>query len=412
MSELEQNKKDIEKSLKEYQFKKYIDEIKKLEGRGTELISVYVPPERQISDVVSYLRDEYSTSSNIKSKTTRKNVTTSIESIMSKLRYYRKPPEHGLAIFVGYIPTRGDKSDMISYFIEPPQSVTSFLYRCDSKFYLDPILPMLEKKEVYGLIVIDRAEATIGVLRGARIEVVENEDSRVPSKHHQGGQSSRRYERLIELAAHEFFTKIGEIASNSFLRESGLKGVLIGGPGSTKEFFYKKGYLQYQVQEKVIDLYDVGYTNEYGLKELVDKASQTLDQLEVSKEKRIIERLLLEIKKGTGLAAYGDKEVSRVLREGRVDTLIISKGLKKMKFTYKCENDGNEISEISREEKEHNCPQCGNPMILTGQADLIEEYIELGQKSDSKIELVSDESDEGSLFLNSFGGIGAILRYS
>lgn len=411
MSGLEQNKKDIEKSLKEYQFKKYVDQIRKLEGRGTELISVYVPPERQISDVVSYLRDEYSTSSNIKSKTTRKNVTTAIESIMSKLRYYRMPPEHGLAVFVGYVPTRGDKSDMVSYFIEPPQSVTSFLYRCDSKFYLDPILPMLEKKEVYGLIVIDRAEATIGILRGARIEVVENKDSLVPSKHHQGGQSSRRYERLIEIAAHEFFTKIGGIASTVFLREPGLKGVLIGGPGSTKEFFYKKAYLQYQIQEKVIDLYDVGYTNEYGLKELVDKASQTLDQLEVAKEKRVIDRLLVEIKKGTGLAAYGDREVSQVLKEGRVDTLIVSKGLKKMKFTYRCENDGTEITEIAQEETDHNCPKDGNPMVLVAKTDMIEEYIELGQSSDSKIELVSDESDEGSLFLNSFGGIGAILRY-
>ena len=51
-------------------------------------------------------------------------------------------------------------------------------------------------------------------------------------------------------------------------------------------------------------------------------------------------------------------------------------------------------------------------MVLVSKTDLIEEYIEQGQKSDSKIELVSDESDEGALFLNSFGGIGAILRYS
>ena len=412
MSELEQNKKDIEKSLREYQFKRYVDQIKKLEGRGTELISVYVPPERQISDVVGYLRDEYSTSSNIKSKTTRKNVTTAIESIMSKLKYYKSPPEHGLAIFVGYVPTRGDKSDMVSFFIEPPQSVTSFFYRCDSKFYLEPILPMLEKKEVYGLIVMDRAEATIGILRGARIEIVQNEDSLVPSKHHQGGQSSRRYERLIEIAAHEFFTKIGNLASTAFLRERDLKGVLIGGPGSTKDFFYKKAYLQYQIQEKVIDLYDVGYTNEYGLKELVDRASQTLDQLEVSKEKKIIDRLLVEIKKGTGLAAYGDREVSKALEDGKVDTLIISKGLRKTKFTYRCETDGSEISEISQEEKEHKCPVCGKDMVVSEQADVIEKYIELGQKSDSKIELVGDESDEGLSFLNSFGGLGAILRYS
>ncbi len=412
MSQLDENKKKIEKELKQYQFKKYIDEIKNLEGRGTELISVYIPPERQISDVVAYLRDEYSTSTNIKSKTTRKNVTSAIESIMSKLKYYKMPPENGLAIFVGYVPTRGDQSRMVSYFIEPPQKITSFLYRCDSKFYLDPILPMLEHKDVYGLIVIDRAEATIGLLRGSRIEVIENKESQVPSKHHQGGQSSRRYERLIEIAAHEFFTKVGEIASNAFLREPDLKGVLIGGPGSTKEFFYKKEYLHYQIQQKVIDLYDVGYTNEYGLKELVNKAMETLDQLEIAKEKRIIERFLLEIRKGTGLAAYGDNEVMKYLSEGRVDTLIISKGLEKYQFKYRCELDNEEITEVSKEEQEHKCPKCGTLMVPVEKIDIIEEYIERGQSINAKIELVSDESDEGALFLKAFGGIGAILRYN
>jgi len=408
----ENKEKDVEKELKEYQFKKQIEEIKNLQGRGTELISVYIPPGRPISDVIAYLRDEYSTSTNIKSKTTRKNVTSAIESIMSKLKYYKMPPENGLAVFVGHVPTKGDQTEMVSYFIDPPEKINSFLYRCDSKFYLDPILPMLEHKDTYGLIVIDRAEATIGLLRGSRIEVIDNFESQVPSKHHQGGQSSRRYERLIEIAAHEFFTKVGERASQAFLKEPNLKGVLIGGPGSTKEFFYKKGYLHYQIQQKVIDLYDVGYTNEYGLKELVDKASQTLEQLEIAREKKIVERFLVEIKKGTGKAVYGDKEVMEALKQGKVDTLIISKGLVKFRIKYRCENDGTEIEEVASREVIKECPKCGNPMIPIEETDLIEDYIRAGQENGAKIELITDESDEGALFLKAFGGIGAILRYT
>jgi Peptide chain release factor 1 (eRF1) len=103
----ENKEKDVEKELKEYQFKKQIEEIKNLQGRGTELISVYIPPGRPISDVIAYLRDEYSTSTNIKSKTTRKNVTSAIESIMSKLKYYKMPPENGLAVFRGPCPNKG-----------------------------------------------------------------------------------------------------------------------------------------------------------------------------------------------------------------------------------------------------------------------------------------------------------------
>ena len=51
-----------------YDFKRALEEIKDIHGRGTELVSVYVPPDKQISDVANYLRNEYSQSQNIKSK--------------------------------------------------------------------------------------------------------------------------------------------------------------------------------------------------------------------------------------------------------------------------------------------------------------------------------------------------------
>jgi len=59
--------------LRRYEFRKALQEIESLKGNGTELISLYVPPNKQIYDVIQYLREEYSTSSNIKSKSTRKN---------------------------------------------------------------------------------------------------------------------------------------------------------------------------------------------------------------------------------------------------------------------------------------------------------------------------------------------------
>ncbi|NIM44848.1 MAG: peptide chain release factor 1, partial [Nitrososphaeria archaeon] len=61
-----------------YQLRKLVSELREKEGRGTELISLYVPPKRRISDVISYLREEYSTASNIKSDLTRKHVQDAI----------------------------------------------------------------------------------------------------------------------------------------------------------------------------------------------------------------------------------------------------------------------------------------------------------------------------------------------
>jgi len=79
-----------------YDLKRQLEELKKCRGKHTELISLYVPPSKQIFDVVSYLRNEYSQSQNIKSKTTMKNVLSAIESIMSRLKNFKQPPPMAL----------------------------------------------------------------------------------------------------------------------------------------------------------------------------------------------------------------------------------------------------------------------------------------------------------------------------
>ena len=48
-----------EKQLRRYEFKKALEELDGLKGRGTELISLYIPPDKMIYDVVQYLREEY-----------------------------------------------------------------------------------------------------------------------------------------------------------------------------------------------------------------------------------------------------------------------------------------------------------------------------------------------------------------
>ena len=57
-----------------YEFKRLLEDLRSKSGRGTELISLYIPPDKQISDVTAQLRDEHGQASNIKSKLTRTNV--------------------------------------------------------------------------------------------------------------------------------------------------------------------------------------------------------------------------------------------------------------------------------------------------------------------------------------------------
>ena len=400
-------------ALAKYEFKKAIQELEKYSGRATELISLYIPPNKQISDVVAYLRDEYSQSSNIKSKSTMKNVTSAIESIMSRLRAFKKPPENGMVMFVGHVARGADQTEMIAKIIEPPEPITTFLYRCDSKFYLEPLKDMVTDKSSYGLIVIDRSEATIGLLKGKRISVIKHIESRVPSKHHQGGQSSVRFERLIEIAAHEYFTKVGKIASDAFLAEPELEGVLVGGPGSTKEFFVKKDYLHHEIKKKIIDLFDTGYTNEYGLRELVEKAQDVLANLEVIKEKKAVQRLMKEIKKPDGgLAVYGVQDVMRALMLGAVDVLLISEGINRDWVKFRCNSCGYEGEKSVAEGEEIKCPKCKSTNIeIIEREDIVEYLYKMAETTGTNVMLVSRESEEGELLYRAFGGIAGILRF-
>jgi len=406
--------------LARYSFQRKLDEIAACRGRATELISLYVSPGKQISDVMSYLRNEYAQSSNIKSRTTRKNVMWAIESLMGRVRAFKEPPSNGVAFFVGSKAVGADKSEPVTFIVEPPEPLNTYLYRCDSSFFLDPLLVMVHEPDVWGLIVMDRAEVTIGLLRGKRVEPLRNRQSLVPSKHGRGGQSQHRFERMIEHAAHEFFVKIAEMAGEIFLpRKEQLKGILLGGPGATKEYFYKEAYLHYELQQKVVQpLFDTGYTDEYGLRELVEKATQTLHGLELTEEKRLIQRLLAEIRKAeAGLAAYGEADVNHALDLGAVDTLIISEGLRKQRVAFKCSACEHTFERTLHDEEidpilDGPCPKCGQRTVSElSTSDYVEDLFRRAGESGATARLVSTESEEGEMLVKAFRGVAALLRY-
>ena len=398
-----------------YRLKLFLEEIKKFKGRGTQLISLYVPPTKRPEDVSSYLKNEFSESSNIKSKSTKKNVTGAIESILSRLRMFKAIPENGLVFFVGHHDVGAGHTNMIQKVFEPPLPITTFLYRCDSEFHLGQLELMLTEDELYGLVVIDRSEATIGLINGKRIEMIHNLPSRVPSKHGKGGQSARRFERLIEIAAHDYYKKVGERINQAFCDLTGLKGILVGGPGATKNYFISKDFIHHELKKKVIDTFDTGYTSEFGLKELAANAAKTIETIELFEEKRIMERFFNEIRKPhSGLSTYGIDSVRNALTMGALDILLISEGVRKDIITYKCEDDGNRNESIMDKDDEHKnsmCPNCGKKMIEVERRDLVEDMTEMAESISSRVEIISSASEEGDMLMKAFGGVAGILRY-
>ncbi|MEM3668812.1 MAG: peptide chain release factor aRF-1 [Candidatus Bathyarchaeia archaeon] len=409
-------------SLELFRLKKTLDTLARKEGRGTELVSLYVPPGKQISEVMNMLRDEYGTASNIKSTTTRKNVQDAIVKVQQRLKLFKETPENGLVIFCGAIPQNGAGSERIeTYVIIPPEPIHIYLYRCDSRFHTEHLQELLREKETYGILLVDASAATLATLQGRRLEIVRQISSGVPGKTRAGGQSARRYERLREMRLQEYFRRLGEHANETFLPIENLKGLIIAGPGPTKFDFEKGDYLNYMLKEKVIDVIDTAYVDEQGVKEVVDKAPEIMRKIRYIEEKKVMQQFLYEIGHDTGMATYGEEEVRKALEAGAVRTLLLSEGIDIVRVKVKCNACGYEEQETIKNQMLTNfeqsligkpCPKCKAPSLAIAETqELIENFAQLAEYTNTEVEIISSETEEGHMLKNSFGGIAAILRF-
>jgi peptide chain release factor subunit 1 len=268
--------------------KKFIKDLESHRGRHTELVTVYIPAGYDIVKIIQHLDQEKGTATNIKSASTRKNVISSLERMTQHLRLFKKTPDHGLAAFAGNVAQRTGQEDFQVWSIEPPVPIKTRIYRCDKEFQLDILKDIMDVKEVYGLIIIDRRDANIAYLKGKTIIPLKSAHSEVPGKTKAGGQSAQRFERLRDGAAKEHFKKVAEYVKEQFLENKDLKGILVGGPGPTKYDWVEKGYLTDQLKQKIIGIKDLSYTGDFGLQELVDRSQDILADEDIAAEKQIM----------------------------------------------------------------------------------------------------------------------------
>ena len=416
-------KKKKSSDLKLYRVRKLMEVLKSKKGFHTELISLYIPHDRKLSDVTNYLKNEVSESQNIKSKLTRKNVLDGISTLSNMLKNYRDVPENGLVMFAGAIPqnnTPGTEK-MEKYIIDPPEVVKTFRYHCASEFLLWPLEEMLSPKETYGLLSIGRAASAVGYVRGSHMEVVRDFTSGIHGKHRAGGQSQRRYERLIEEGEKRFYRRISDEVNKLFLDMEELHGIFIGGPGPSKEKFVNDESLDYRLREKILDVVDLGYGGIEGLRALVEKVKDQMADIKYVREKQVMERFMKEVTNDTGLAAYGYEEVKKALSYNAVDMLILSEKLDTYILKIECLNCSFSNNRMAREQElekiqatiqEEACPKCSsNTFNLVEQKSVIEELGELAELGGTDVEIISAETELGETLYSTFGGIVAILRY-
>jgi peptide chain release factor subunit 1 len=392
-----------------YSIYKELKRLRSIRGNGTELISVYIPAGTNISEETNRLHEENNESGNIKSKTTRTNVQAAIDKILQYLKLFRELPKNGLAVFCGNISDNPGRVNIELFSIEPPEPLNVNLYRCDSTFMLEPLEEILDTTDTYALLTLDGREGTLATLKGSHIHVIKKFTSMAHAKVRKGGQSARRYERAIEESIDDYYKVVGDSVNALFLENDfKIKGLVIGGPGPAKEGFVKANTLNYQI--KILGVYDVGYTDETGLHDLLEKASELLKEQEALMERKTLERFMQEIARG-GLATYGYEKTKNALMANQVAKLIINKELDSYYVKYKCNSCGEIIEKIEDNGHRESKHSCGGSLVVIESKDIAEELVEIAENKNVEIQFVSDESSYGKEFLMGFKGIGALLRY-
>ncbi|MBN1923636.1 MAG: peptide chain release factor 1 [Nanoarchaeota archaeon] len=355
-----------------YMINKLIRRLSKVKASATELVSLYIPSGFDISTVKNQLTQELSLSANIKSKQTRKAVLSSIEKTLRELQKYQKTPENGLIIFCGDVDQQVGKSNTEIFVLDNlPAPVSVRMYRTEPVFILDPLKDMIESKNVYALISIDKNDAAIAIMKGTSVRVVAKLGSLIPGKFRAGGQSAARFSRVRDNLTKAWYEEVSLKANEVLMPIKDLKGIVVGGPSQTKDSFLREEKLSNELKKKVLAVLDTGYAGEDGIKELVNKSEEVFQQEEIFIEKRLLKEFFTRLGRGEKVT-YGLETIIEAIKIGAVDKVLLSESL----------------------------PD-----------ETIDKIMSLAKNYKTSVVMISTNTEEGEQ-LKLMGGAGAFLRYS
>jgi peptide chain release factor subunit 1 len=405
-------------SVKEHKLRKRIAWLSDKEGRGIELISLYIPHETSLYEIVEMLKKEESDSTEPKSERVRDRLQDALENIIQHLKLKKEIPENGLAIFAGTAADDSGNEVLIAEEIVPPEPITHYLYEVDDHFHLEPLREMLRKPRIVGLIAMNSKEASFGILDGERLEFIENITSGIPGKSGKGGQSQRRYERERDMELAYFFQRVAEHAAKAFLENRRVTALIVGGPGLTKDDFLKDDRLNYMLKNVLLSVVDTQSVGIEGLREVLSKSSEALKNMCEPEERRTVERLLTELAKQDGLAVSGLDPVLDAIKKGEVETALVTDSTDMIEAVATCKKCG--LSKVKIIDKKQvnalqemisrPCERCNSVEYEVGEKDIVDVLEDVASQTDARIEVISTVSEEKTK-LAALGGFAALLRY-
>jgi len=410
---------DTDQQIEIFKVKKLIKNLEAAKGNGTSMISLIIPPGTQISQIAKMLSDEYGTASNIKSRVNRLSVLGAITSTQQRLKLYNKCPKNGLVMYCGTVMTDEGKEKKVNIDFEPFKSINTSLYLCDNKFHTEDLNELLMDDEAFGFIVMDGNGSLYGTLQGSAKEVLHKFSVDLPKKHGRGGQSALRFARLRLEKRHNYVRKVAEMATQLFVSNGqtpNVQGLVLAGSADFKSELMRSDLFDMRLRKIVIKMVDVSYGGLNGFNQAIEYSADTLGEVKLMKEKKLLQEYMDEISRDTGKYCFMVDDTLTALDLGAVKHLIVWENLEMNRYILRNTSSGDESTVYLTPEQEKNDSffhdaESGVELEVVEKEAMVEWLANHYKDYGCNLEFVTDRSGEGTQFVKGFGGIGGILRW-
>ena len=410
---------EMDHQIEMFKVKKLIKNLSAARGAGTSMISLIIPPGDQISRVNKMLGDEYGTASNIKSRVNRLSVLSAITSTQQRLKLYSKCPKNGLVMYCGTVVTEDGKERKVNIDFEPFKPINTSLYLCDNKFHTEDLNELLMDDEAFGFIIMDGNGSLYGTVQGSNREILHKFSVDLPKKHGRGGQSALRFARLRLEKRHNYVRKVAEFATQLFVPDGqrpNIQGLVLAGSADFKSELMRSDLFDPRLSKIVIKLVDVSYGGEQGFNQAIESSADTLTNVKLMKEKKLLQQYMDEIAQDTGKYCFMVDDTLKALELGAVEDLIIWDNLETQRYQLRNQSTGEDIviylnKDQESEDRHFRDPVTNVELDTIEKEPLVEWFANNYKQFGCNLEFVTDRSGEGTQFVKGFGGIGGLLRW-
>jgi peptide chain release factor subunit 1 len=349
----------------------------------------------------------------------RLSVLSAITSTQQRLKLYNKCPPNGLVMYCGTVITEDGKERKVNIDFEPFRSINTSLYLCDNKFHTQDLQELLMDDEAFGFMVMDGNGCLYGTVQGSSKEILHKFAVDLPKKHGRGGQSALRFARLRLEKRHNYVRKVAEMATQLFITEGqrpNVQGIVLAGSADFKSELMRSDLFDPRLVKIVLKLVDVSYGGEQGFNQAIEMSADTLSNVKLLKEKKLLQKYMQEIVLDTGKYCFMVEDTLKALDLGAVEDLILWDNLEVNRYVLRNAATGVDTVVHLAKEQESNPVnfkdvETGAELETIDKEPLVEWMANNYKSFGCNLEFVTDRSGEGTQFVKGFGGIGGILRW-